>query len=110
MVKTEDNILFFNDLEIYKFDYPIRQVIIIDEVIICRIEPTIGKIMNENVFGISKSGEKLWQIEKMKYIYKDSPFINIYKENKKLILNNWDGLNLVVNYKNGFIEKKEYSR
>jgi len=110
MIEKKERSLYLKEIEIYSFEYPIQQVIEIEDVLICRVEPPSNIVMNENVFGISRTGKMLWQVEKMDYVYQDSPYTNICYKDSKLLLSNWDGLNVIVNFKTGVIEDKEYSR
>lgn len=92
------------------FDFPIRQVIKFHDCFVVRLEPDIGQIYNENVFGISHEGKILWQIESISLVYEDSPYTGIGKEGEKAKLCNWDGTDLLIDPYTGKIIKKSFSK
>jgi hypothetical protein len=115
MIKHEiDNkrlkLLGSEDEKIIIFDFPIRQVIKFHDCFVVRLEPDVGQIYNENVFGISNEGKILWQIETMSHVYKDSPYTWLGQEGDIAKLSNWDGADLVIEPYTGRIIKKSYSR
>ena len=91
-----------------RFKYDIRQLILFDECIILRIEPTVSRILNENVFGVSPEGKIIWQIEKSEHRKDDSPYTHIVRENDLLSAYNWDGFDYLVDPKTGKVISKEY--
>ena len=92
------------------FPSPIKQIEQFDKVIVVRIHPKADKFLNENIFGVSYDGKILWQIEKLKYVYKDSPFTGMGREGDFVKLCNWDGTDLIVNPETGKIIQKGYSK
>jgi hypothetical protein len=98
--RVKDNKLIVGDCLIL-FDFPIKDVVEISEMLIVRVESPMGKIYNENVFGVSLSEKKIkWQIEKRSKKYpglaKDCPFIEVFVSENKLRLNNWCSHYLIV--------------
>ena len=55
-------------------------------------------------------GKIIWQIEKIPYVYEDSPYTWIGKQDGYLKLGNWDGTDLTVNPKTGEIIQKSFSK
>jgi hypothetical protein len=106
------NLNLINDGNKYvvAFDFPIRQVISFDEYFIVRIEPDVGVIYNENVFGVSLKGKVLWQIKAIPHVYDDSPYTGIGKDGENAKLSNWDGTDLLVKPMTGEIIKKSFSK
>jgi hypothetical protein len=104
----KDNELIFTDNSIISFDFPIKEEINIDDILIIRLEVPIEKIYNENVYGISIKGQKIiWQINKVKYDSENCPFIKIYIKENQLFLRNWCHITFEVNYKTGEITNQE---
>lgn len=99
---AENKEIVFDDRSIIKFDYPIKQHIIIYSTVILRLEIPSKIIFNENVFGVNFEKKKIvWQIEKIKYHSENCPFVNIFLRGNKLFLNNWCGIVLEVNPQTG---------
>jgi hypothetical protein len=68
------------------FDYPVREVLVSDESIIVRVEPPPGTILNQNVFGLTLEGERLWTIGQLPHVYEDSPYTGLSKRPDGAIL------------------------
>ena len=90
------------------FLFPIRQVLELENMLIVRLEPDIGKIFNENVFCYDKEGKLIWQIEPIHYFIPDSPYTSIHMEGDRLFLYNWSGIEVEVCPKNGSILYKKF--
>jgi hypothetical protein len=45
------------------FEHPIRELTEVGEVAVVVLEVPLDAVMTENVFGVSRDGERLWQIE-----------------------------------------------
>lgn len=93
-----------------EFQYPIRKVIEYQDVYFIRIEPDIGKILNENVFCYDKEGNFVWQVEPIPLVKKDSPYTNIYMQGSKLFLYNWGGVEVEVEPMSGKILSKCFTK
>jgi hypothetical protein len=96
--------------KIVTFNFPIRQVVSFRDCYIVRIEPDIGQVDNENIFGVSSEGNILWQIEPMLHVYKDSPYTGVSQEGDLAKLCNWDGTDLIIAPYTGKIIKQSYSK
>lgn len=96
----------------YKVDFPwpVAQVILSHDVVIVRVEPSTGSIFNENVFGISSSGELLWQIKALKHVYEDSPYVYIKEIGLGVKLSNWDGDDVIIDPGSGAVLHIGYSK
>lgn len=89
------------------FEYPIKETLIIDNVIIVLIEPPYEVVYNQNIFAISLSGDFLWQIGKVELCYtapSNCPYVGItINKNNELVLFNWCDTAVIVNPKTGDI-------
>lgn len=85
-------------------DHPVREVLAVDEVLVVRVEPQPGMTLNENVFGLSSSGTRLWQIAKAAHVYADSPYTKVSRGADGAIwAHNWDGASCRIDPRNGTI-------
>ncbi len=109
-VKYENNKLKFSSGASYNFKYPIDEIKICEKIVIVRLDIPPKVILNENVYGISENGELLWQIEKLDHIYEDSPYTGMTLKEGKLILYNWDGLEVNIDPKTGKVISKSYGK
>lgn len=96
--------------KIILFAFPIRQIIQFPNCFVVRLEPDVGQIYNENVFGVSNEGKMLWQIESMPHVYEDSPYTGLGQDGDLAKLSNWDGTDLLIEPYTGKILKKGHSR
>lgn len=92
------------------FPYPVAETVIFSDVVIVRVEPPVGIIFNENIFGISLTGDLLWQIKTLKHVYGDSPYTSVKEVVSGIKLSNWDGDDVIVNPKTGSILQVGYSK
>ncbi|MDQ5899645.1 MAG: hypothetical protein QG624_564 [Pseudomonadota bacterium] len=93
-----------------QFSFDIKQVENFGDMLVVRLKIPVGTTYNENVFGVSYDGKILWQIEKLKYVYNDSPFTGMVREGNNIKLCNWDGTDLIVNSQTGEIISKGWSK
>lgn len=93
-----------------KFPYDVAQVLDFSNVFVVRIESPLKSRFNENVYGVSYDGKILWQVGPRKYVYEDSPYTGMIKEDEKVKLFNWDGTELLVNPMTGRVLKEEYGK
>lgn len=92
------------------FKYNIAEVAILEGIIIVRLDVPPGRIMNENIYGVSKDGNILWQISKLGHIYGDSPYTGMTRRGDKFTIYNWDGLDVTIDPYTGEILSKSYSK
>ena len=92
------------------FQWPIAEVVAFDDVLVVRVEPAPGSCFNENVFGVEGDGSVIWEIEKRKHVYDDSPYTSILAQNGNVKLFNWDGDELLVDPKNGRVISVGYGK
>jgi hypothetical protein len=88
----EDKLTVGNNILI--FDFPIKECVEFENMLIVRLD-VLGKVKyNENVFGVSLLERKIkWQIEKRNYPgggrEQRCPFVDITVYDNKVRLNNW---------------------
>ena len=99
-----------SDKKTVEFPYTIGKIEIFDDCIIIMIDPPMKTTFNENIYSVSYDGNILWQIEKLKYVYSDSPFTGMVREGNNIKLCNWDGTDLTVNPNTGEIISKGWSK
>ena len=109
----KDNIVYVkskrdNVIKRLLFSYLVRQVMSYQDKMLIRIEPDIGKILNENIFCYSRDGDFLWQIEPLVDVKKDSPYTNIYQHDGNLLAYNWRGDECLIDAGNGKIIAKRF--
>src|SRR5438067_12097683 len=106
----KDNTFECDNHRIVEFEYPIQKCLDLGEVLIVLLRTPYKTLYNENVFGISRNGERLWQVQKnIEYPSgsKDCPFTDVFlNKNNELVLYNWCDLAFVVNPNSGEILKK----
>ncbi|MEX2316269.1 MAG: hypothetical protein WD669_03895 [Pirellulales bacterium] len=59
----DGNEMRFPNGKIARFDFPVRGVLQIGDILIAEIWPPRGTACNENIFGVDMTGSILWQIE-----------------------------------------------
>lgn len=108
---VKGSVLHFEKIGVkVEFIWPITDVIKFNDVLVVRVEPESGVIYNENVFGVSVTGEIIWSIEKRNHVYEDSPYTAINKKNDTVKFSNWDGEDLVVDPHTGQILSSSFSK
>ena len=73
MPKYSRNKLILDDGTEVSFGFNIREIILFEDLIVVLLKIPSGTIFNENVFGVTPSGEICWQIEKLISDSDDSP-------------------------------------
>jgi len=102
--------LEYNGQVVSSFLYPIDRVVEIAETIIILLDVPSNAIYNENIYCITKDGEPVWQIEKTRPNNVESPYVNIYLSNDKLMAVNYDGWTEEVNISSGHIVNSKFSK
>jgi hypothetical protein len=106
--RISNNQILFTNGKVIEFDYPIweRFTLVIDFTIIILLDIPSGTLYNENVFGLSTTGNFLWQIDitgqplREKFCQFVGSFIN---ESGQLVLFNWCDKAFIVNQITGKI-------
>lgn len=85
------------------FPFKISQAIEKDECIIIRLEPDVGKVLNQNVYCITlDDGTLKWKIEESPHgTQTDKPYTRIFLSGNSLIAGNWNGIDYKVDFSNG---------
>jgi len=90
--------------------YPFREKLLFKDVIIVLLDVPSNIQMNENVFGISRSGQILWQIEKKPSPYKTSPYLDLNRDGDNVKVGNWDGMEYIIEPLTGRILQERYTK
>jgi hypothetical protein len=86
------------------FDHPVREVLVTAESIIARVEPPAGTVLNENIYGLSLEGDRLWTIGQLPHVYDDSPYTGLSRRiDGSVWASNWDGACCRLGTKSGAI-------
>lgn len=80
--------------------------------IIVRVEPPVGVVLNRNVFAFTKEGRLLWQIEESPHGTEvDKPYFGIFLDEKnRLVAGNWNGVDYLVDCGDGNITTKAFNK
>ena len=73
------------------------------DILVVRLDVPPGARFNENVFGVDREGRILWQVPRRPYAYADSPYTGMEPKNDRVVLLNWDGLQLSVACRTGHV-------
>ena len=76
--EISDKELIIEARGIVKFKYPISKVANTNDILVVMLSVPFDKIFNENIFGVSYFGEKLWQISKVESTVKNNPYVEIH--------------------------------
>lgn len=94
--------------KVVKFSHPIYKVIEFKDCLVVMLAFGRNVHMNQNVFGVSFSGEVLWQIHESKKIRNDIPYTNISKREDLLTAYNLTGILYWLEPKTGKVIKEEF--
>jgi hypothetical protein len=86
---------------IVSFPFPVIQTIECADVLVVRLDVPPGARFNENVFGVDREGKIAWQVPQRPNVYADSPYTGMEHQNDRVVLSNWDGLQLTIACKTG---------
>lgn len=104
------NKIIFDSGKIIEFKYDIGEALPCSSVIVVMLSVPLKAMFNENVYGVSFEGNILWQVPKKKHVYADSPYTGLGYQGDRVVLNNWDGLELVMNPITGEILEEGYGK
>lgn len=116
MIKTNDSftvrgtdIIFAPDSKT-SFDYPVASVVEFDDFVVVLLDVPPDQSHNENVYGVSREGNVLWQVPPRKHVYANSPYTYAERKGDSVFLSNWDGLELTVDAATGVILSESYGK
>lgn len=78
-ITFKDKFLYKNNQVITEFKSDIKEILIFNKLIIILLDMMNNCYGNKNVFCLNDLGQVIWQVPKYDYIYKDSPFVEIFK-------------------------------
>ncbi len=91
-----------NSKIIKEFQSPIELAIEFDNEIVILLGRDYFK-GGRNVYCVDLEGNILWQVPEVKLVPQDSSYVKIMKNNKNVILTNWDGTRLTIEPQTGKI-------
>ena len=90
--------------KILSFDFPIKEHLLIDGVLVILLETPSRVVLNENVYGIDVDSKQVkWQIQKQEYTDTECPYIALNLIEGELTLVNWCSFYAIVQPANGEI-------
>ena len=101
MPSFSKNKLVLENGKIVAFDFTVKKIIEIDDVVVVLLSIPTGVTYNENIFGVSNKGGIIWQIEGTVPQSSNSPYVDIEKSMDGLDIFNWSGLKSRVNVRTG---------
>lgn len=107
--RVEGKYLWIDDIAVH-FNFPIVQAIPFSKTVVIRLEAPVGSQFNENVFGVNPEGRIVWQVPPRRLVYSDSPFTGMEEKGGKILLSNWDGLELLVDPATGEVLKESFGK
>lgn len=112
-----DSTLVLDNGKKVSFKYPISDVVLANEVLVVMLNVPSTKIFNENVYGVSRQGKILWQVEKTASVSNNNPYVGIHitpsmqKHGEKFIkLNKWDGVTNEIRPETGKILSSRFTK
>ena len=109
----EDNDLILENSKRVSFDCPIRSVLETSGIIVVLLHIPAGKIMTENVFGISGEGKVIWQIERIPETATDplNRYVALWDNTPGVALAcNWNCTNAYVDVKTGKVIDTKFTK
>lgn len=90
----------------------VGDVIVCGGLIVVRVEPPVGVILNRNVFAYTKEGRLLWRIEESPHGTEvDKPYVKIFLDvQNRLVAGNWNGVDYLVGCDDGSIIAKAFNK
>lgn len=104
------NCIAFENGATATFPLPVAQALSFDDVAVARLDVPHGQIFNENVYGLSRDGQIIWQVPARTHVYEDSPYVNLARTGGRVILTNWDGMELTLDPATGQILAERETR
>ena len=94
---------------IAEFAYSIKEVALVNEVFVVLLDVPANKSMTENVFGVSRKGEILWQIERIPETGTDpsNSYTGLFA---RLKVFNWNGVGVEIDANTGKVITKWFGK
>jgi hypothetical protein len=91
---------------------PVGNVIKYNKLFIVRVAPFEREIFNRNIFAITEQREIIWQIHESPHgTEQDKPYMNIMRnKDGSVIASNWNGVDYIINIKDGSITPYRFSK
>jgi hypothetical protein len=91
------------------FDHPIAKVVSVGDKVIVLLSVPLTALDNENVCGLSRTGEFLWQIEPRSAPGDNDPYVNLYASRGTVRLVSWSGFTREVDPATGTIVSERFT-
>lgn len=109
----ESNVLIIENSKQVTFDYPICSILESSGMLIVSLDIPSNKVMTENVFGVSREGEILWQIERIPETATNP--INRYIDLREdsfgfVVAGNWNATDVYIDAKTGKVLKTQFTK
>lgn len=110
-IRIEEGTLIISNRRI-DLAYPVVQIKELESYIVARVEPPAGEIYNRNVFGFTRQGNCIWQIEESPHgTEKDKPYVELFVDDgDSLVAANWNGVDYFVDASSGRISTKAFNK
>jgi len=100
----EDSVLILENSKRVSFDYAVGSVLETAGIIVITLEVPPGQSMTENVFGVSREGEILWQIERIPETATNpiNRYMSVWENPPGIVFAcNWNCTNAYIDVKTG---------
>lgn len=99
------NSLIFANGESVAFEFPVKELLQVHDVIIVITDEPVNKSTHKNVFAFNTSGDFLWRIEEVRFFYtgtNDCSYIGVEINGEgEVILFNWCDTAVVIDHHTG---------
>lgn len=93
-----------------EFDHPVSDVVRVNDVLVVALDVMARAIYPRNVFGVSITGQILWQIPDLQPNEGDSPYVGLVALSDSVLANRWDDFHVWLEPLTGKVLKQEWSR
>ncbi|MFC3959232.1 hypothetical protein [Halovivax cerinus] len=106
-IDIEGDTLVVGDTK-FRFRHPVKETADKGDVVIVLLDVPVGEIDNRNVIGVSKDGDRLWEIEPISDDpTRDQAYVSLYERGGDVWVGNPIGAECKVDARTGsFLEKR----
>lgn len=105
----DNNKLTVNNIYTIEFKYPIQKTLEYLGKLVVLLDKPLNIKYNDNVFAVDENGKIIWQVSKINTYpgnQEDCPFVDIFINEGKLILDNWCSISVIVDIMTGEVLSK----
>ena len=104
MVKIEKNKLIINEVVIKEFNYQVRTIIEVEDIIIVLLEiPFDNTIEKNNIIAVDFQGNTIWVISNHGYVKNNLPFEQMVLKDGWIYASDFYARRFKINYRTGII-------